>query len=79
MLQDSPQYDDLFSGIKRPNCALYRQSILCLYFPAFQRQVFKHAKILSERSKESKGQKKNKGSSLLRNPLTVHKMHSLAP
>ena len=35
---------------------------LCLCVPGFQRQVFKHVKILSERTKESKEQKKNKGS-----------------
>ena len=51
--------------IARPNCALHRSSILCLYVPGFQRQVFKHVKILSERSKESKEQKKNKGSVLV--------------
>ena len=26
--------------ITRPNCALYRSLILCLYFPGFQRQLF---------------------------------------
>ena len=51
--------------ITRPNCALDRSTILCLYVPGFQRQVFKHVKILSERSKESKEQKKNKGSVLV--------------
>ena len=51
--------------ITRPNCALDRSIILCLYVPGFQRQVFKHVKILSERSKESKEQKKNKGSVLV--------------
>ena len=48
--------------ITRPNCALDRSTIWCLYVPGFQRQVFKHVKILSERSKESKKQNKNKGS-----------------
>ena len=38
-----------------------RRTILCLYVPGFSRQVYKHVKILSERSKESKEQKKNKG------------------
>ena len=38
---------------------------MCLYVPGFQRQVFKHAKILSERSKENQDQKKNKGSVLV--------------
>ena len=34
------------TGFKRPNCALDKRTILCLYFPAgFQRQVFKHVKI----------------------------------
>ena len=51
--------------ITRPNCALDRSAFLCLYVPGFQRQVFKHVKILSERSKESKEQKKNKGSVLV--------------
>ena len=36
-----------------------------VYVLGFQRQVFKHVKILSERSKESKEQKKNKGSVLV--------------
>ena len=35
-------------------------------------------KILSERSEETKEQKEHKGASLLRNPVTMHKMHSLA-
>ena len=33
--------------------------------PGFQRQVFKHAKILSERSKKMKEQEKNKSSVLV--------------
>ena len=49
----------------RPNCALDRSPILCLYVPGFQRQVFKPVKILSERSKENREQKKNKGSVLV--------------
>ena len=53
------------NGITRPNFALDRRTILCLYVPGFQRQVFKHVKILSERSKEKKEQKKNKGSVLV--------------
>ena len=51
--------------ITRPNCALDRSTILCLYVPGFQIQVFKHVTILSGRSKESKEQKKNKGSVLV--------------
>ena len=38
---------------------------MCLYVPGFQRQVFIHAKILLERSKKMKEQKKNKGSVLV--------------
>ena len=52
-------------NITRPNCALDRRTILCLYVPGFHRQVFKPVEILSERSKESKEQKKNKGSVLV--------------
>ena len=48
--------------ITRPNYAPNRRTILCLYLPGFQKQVFKHVKILSERSKDMKEQKKNKGS-----------------
>ena len=51
--------------ITRPNFALDRSSVLCLYVPGFQRQVFKHVQILSEQSKENKEQKKNKGSVLV--------------
>ena len=40
--------------ITRPNCALDRSTILCLYVPGIQGQVFIHVKILSERSKEIK-------------------------
>ena len=47
----------LFSGIMRPNCALDRSTVLCLYVPGFQRQVIKHVKILSEQSKKIKEQK----------------------
>ena len=53
------------SSITRPNCALDRRRILCLYVSGFQRQVFKLVKSLSERSKEIKEQKKNKGSVLV--------------
>ena len=52
-------------SITRPNCALDRSTILCLYVPGFQRQVFKYVKILSELSKRRKEQKKNKGSVLV--------------
>ena len=52
-------------NITRPNSALNRSKVLCLYVPGFQRQVFKHVKVLSERSKESKEQKKNKESVLV--------------
>ena len=52
-------------SLTSPNCALDRRTILCLYIPGFQRQVFNYVKILSERSKESKEQKKNKGSVLV--------------
>ena len=46
------------SGIlTRPNCALYWRTILCLYVPGFQRQVFKHVKTLPERSKKMKEQR----------------------
>ena len=51
--------------ITRPNCALDRHTIFCLYAPGFQRQVFKDVIILSERSKEMNEQKKNKGSVLV--------------
>ena len=51
--------------ITRLNFALDRSSVLCLYVPGFQRQVFKHVQILSEQSKENKEQKKNKGSVLV--------------
>ena len=53
------------SNITRPNCALDRRTILCLYVTGFHRQVFEHVKFLSERSKEMKEQKKNKGSVLV--------------
>ena len=52
----------MFKNITRQNCALDMRTILCLYVPGFQTQVFKHIKILSEGSKEMKEQKKNKGS-----------------
>ena len=62
---DHPWYqrhDTLY--ITRPNCALDRRTILCLYVPGFQRQVFKHVKTLSKRSKKNNKQKKNKRSVL---------------
>ena len=37
-------------------------TILCLYVPGFQRQVFKHVQVLSQRSKKLKEEKKHKGS-----------------
>ena len=61
-----------------PNCELDRRMILCLHAPGFQRQVFKHVKFLSERSNELKEKRRTKGASLLRNPLTIRKIHSLA-
>ena len=48
-----------------PNCALYRRTILCLYIPGFQSEVFKLNKILSERLKRMKEQKKDKRSVLV--------------
>ena len=41
------------------------RTILCLYVPGFPRQAFKHFKVLSERLKKMKEQKKNKGSVLV--------------
>ena len=64
--------------IKRPNCALDRRTILCLYIPGFQSHVFKHVKILSKRLKKMKEQKKNKGSVLVTECAYNSQMHSLA-
>ena len=48
---------------------LYDKQFRCMEVnpgvPGFQRQVFKHAKLLSERSKEIKEQKKNRESVLV--------------
>ena len=62
----------------RPNFALDELTILCLYVPGFQRQAFKRFKILQERLQEIKEQRKNKGSVLVADPVTMHKMHKLA-
>ena len=43
----------------------FGRTILFLYVPRFQREVFKHVKFLQERSKEIKEQRKNKGSVLV--------------
>ena len=51
-----------FFNITRLNFALDRCTILCLYVPGFQRQVFKHVKFFSEGSERMKEKKKNKGS-----------------
>ena len=32
----------MFFSITRPNCALDRRTILCLYVPGFQKLIFKH-------------------------------------
>ena len=48
---------DIMCSHYEANCALDRRTILSLYVPGFQRQVFKHVKILSERSKEMKEQR----------------------
>ena len=47
--------------ITRPNCALDRRTILCLYDPGFQRQAFKNVKTLSEQSNKINEQEKIKG------------------
>ena len=64
---------------KRPkNCTLRGQTVywigaqFCLYFPGFQKQVFTHVKILSERSSEMKEQKKNKGGVFVAESLFLH-------
>ena len=57
----------------KPNCALDKHTLLCLYVPGFQRQVSKHVEILSERSKEMKNRRRTRGAFFLRNPLTFHK------
>ena len=43
-----------------------------------QVQVFKHVKILSDRSKKMKAQKKIEESVLVAVPHTIHKIHNLA-
>ena len=43
--------------ITRPNCVLDRRTILCLYVPGFQRQVFERVIFLSQRSKKRKEKK----------------------
>ena len=47
-------------NITRPNCALDKRVILCLFFPGFLKQVYKHVKILLEQSKKLDEQNKNK-------------------
>ena len=47
---------------------LDRRTVVFLYAPGLQRQVFKHVENLSERSKKMKEQKKNKGSVLVAEP-----------
>ena len=64
--------------ITRPNCALDRRTLLCLYAPGFQRQILTHIKSLSQRSKKKKKTRRTKGASLFQNSLKIHKMHSLA-
>ena len=59
--------ENRMTDITRPNCALDRSTILCLYVPGFQRQVFKHRND----QKKVKNKRRTKGASLLRNPLTV--------
>ena len=56
------------------NCELNRRITLCLNVPGLQRQVFKLVKVLSERSKEMREQKKYKGNVLDANLLTIHKI-----
>ena len=52
--------------ITRPNCALDRRTIFCRYFVSgFQGQAFKQGKVLSERSKKMKEEKKNERSVLV--------------
>ena len=46
--------------ITRPNCALDRRKISCLYVPGFQSQVYKHDEGFSEQIKKFKKQKKKK-------------------
>ena len=65
MLQPEINFPGTLRIITRLNCALDRSTILCLYAPGFQSQVFKHVKILSKQSKKIKEQKKNKGSFLV--------------
>ena len=60
--------------ITRTNFALDRRTILCLFVSGFQGQVFKDKKILLERSKKMKEQKRN----TLQNPRTFIKKRSLA-
>ena len=64
--------------ITRPNCALDRRTILCLYVPGFQRQVFKMLKFCRNDQRKVKHKRRTKGASLLRNLLTMHKLNSLA-
>ena len=57
--------------ITKPNCALDRCTILCLYVAGFRGQVFKNFQKWSERSKEIKEQRRTKWASLLRFGLVM--------
>ena len=68
----------MINTITRAKCALDRRTNLRLFVTGFQRQNFKHVNFLSERSKKMKDKRRTTGASLLRNPLTIHKVHGLA-
>ena len=58
----------------RQNFALDGRTVKCLNVSGIQRQIIKHVKILSERSKKTKNKRRTKRASLLGNPLTIHKI-----
>ena len=66
------------TNFTRANFALDWRKTLGMYSPGFHRQVVKHFKILSGRQKKRPNKRRTKGASLLRNQLTIYKMHILA-
>ena len=59
-------------NITKPNCALDRRKILCLFVPGFQRQVFEQVKFCWNDQRKLKNKRRTKGASLLLNPFTKH-------
>ena len=79
LIVDVPLFTMSIASITRPNCALDRRTVLCrCMFLDSKDKYLNMIEFCRNDQRKVKNKTRTKGASLLRNPLTMHKMHSLA-